>query len=77
MEPGILPEEMFIFGMFIALGLFSVVAAIGNIEWYFRTEGARMFVRWWGRRGARVFYFLLGIALMAGGLLGLLGRRLQ
>ena len=64
------PSEYFILILFIALGLFSLVAAIWNIDWYFQTDGARMFVRRMGRSGARVFYALLGLALVACGVAG-------
>ena len=66
------PSEYFILVLFIALGLFSVVSAIFNFDWYFQTSGAMTFVRWFGRRGARVFYALLGLGLIACGTLGLL-----
>ena len=64
------PSEYFILILFIALGLFSLVAALWNIDWYFQTDGARMFVRRMGRNGARVFYALLGLALVACGVAG-------
>lgn len=64
------PSEYFILILFIVLGLFSLVAAIWNIDWYFQTDGARMFVRRMGRNGARVFYALLGLALVACGVAG-------
>lgn len=55
------PSEYFILSLFIALGLFSIVAAICNFDWYFKTSGAMTFVNWFGRGGARIFYALLGI----------------
>ncbi len=66
------PSEYFILILFIALGLFSLIAAIFNIDWYFKTDGAKTFVRWFGHNGARIFYALLGIALITCGILGLL-----
>ena len=59
------PSEYFILSLFIALGLFSIVAAICNFDWYFKTSGAMTFVNWFGRGGARIFYALLGIGLIA------------
>ena len=50
------PSEYFILSLFIALGLFSIVAAICNFDWYFKTSGAMTFVNWFGRGGARIFY---------------------
>lgn len=66
------PSEYMILAIFIALGLFSVVAALFNFDWYFETSGAMTFVKWLGRGGARIFYFLLGLALVTCGILGLL-----
>ena len=48
------PSEYFILSLFIALGLFSIVAAICNFDWYFKTSGAMTFVNWFGRGGARI-----------------------
>ncbi len=64
------PSEYFILILFIVLGIFSMTAAACNMEWYFRTDGARLFVRYLGRNGARLFYFLLGMALVACGVIG-------
>lgn len=66
------PSEYFILALFIALGVFSMVAAAFNFDWYFQTSGAMTFVRRFGRRGARIFYALLGVALIACGVAGLL-----
>lgn len=66
------PSEYFILVLFIALGAFSIVAAIFNFDWYFATSGAMTFVRWLGRVGARIFYALLGMALIACGVWGLI-----
>ena len=61
------PTEYFILILFIALGIFSIIAAILNLDWYFQTSGAMTFVRWLGRKGARIFYALLGLGLIACG----------
>lgn len=66
------PSEYFILILFIALGAFSIVAALFNFDWYFETSGATTFVRWLGRKGARIFYALLGAGLIACGTAGLL-----
>lgn len=66
------PSEYFILVLFIGLGLFSLIAAVLDLEWYFKTSGAMTFVNWFGRRGARWFYALLGVGLVACGVLGLL-----
>ena len=66
------PSEYFIFALFIGLGVFSVVAAVLDLEWYFQTSAAQTFVRWLGRTGARLFYVLLGIGLISCGVLAIL-----
>lgn len=65
-------SEILIFCIFIALGLFSLIAAIRNYEWYFSTHGAAMFIKWFGRKGARIFYAVLGVLLIFCGVTGLL-----
>lgn len=64
--------EYFILGIFVFLGFLSLLAALFNFEWYFRTSSARTFVHLLGRSGARIFYGLLGIALIACGVMGYL-----
>ena len=66
------PSEYLIFALFIGLGVFSVVAAVLDLEWYFQTSAAQTFVRWLGRTGARLFYVLLGIGLISCGVLAIL-----
>ena len=66
------PSEYFILSLFIALGLFSIVAAICNFDWYLKPAGRDDFWNWFGRGGARIFYALLGIGLIACGALGLM-----
>ena len=66
------PSEYFILVLFIALGLFSIIAAIFNFDWYFKTSGAMTFVNWFGRGGARICYALLGVVLIVCGALGLM-----
>lgn len=58
--------------LFIVLGIVSLTAAACNSDWYFQTSGAAFFVRRWGRRGARIWYALLGAALIGCGIVGLL-----
>jgi predicted small integral membrane protein len=46
------------------IGLYVIVAAAGNWNWYFEHPNARYFVARFGRRGARVFYLALGASLI-------------
>ena len=66
------PSEYLILILFICLGLFSIIASLLNLDWYFQTDGAKMFVRKLGRNGARIFYAVLGVALIGCGILGLI-----
>ena len=63
------PADYFILAVFIALGLFSLIAALFNLD---NTSGASTFVHKLGRGGARIFYALLGLALIACGVLGII-----
>ncbi|MBI4872980.1 MAG: immunity 17 family protein [Candidatus Riflebacteria bacterium] len=53
-------------------GLFPVVAAIRDWNWFFEHEKARFFVRFLGRKGARMFYALLGLAISGIGVANIL-----
>lgn len=66
------PTIYFLFVIFILMGAFSLVAAAFNFNWYFESEGVMMFVRRFGRKGARIFYAVLGLVLIAGGIIGVL-----
>jgi small neutral amino acid transporter SnatA (MarC family) len=44
-------------------GLFSIVASILNWDWFFNHRRARIFLKMFGRTGARVFYIILGLFL--------------
>lgn len=66
------PTEYFILILFIALGYSRLSLQILNLDWYFQTSGAMTFVRWLGRKGARIFYALLGLGLIACGVAGLI-----
>ena len=64
------PSEYFILVLFIVLGAFSITASVLYLDLYFETDGARIFVKRFGRNGARIFYVLLGIGLIACGVVG-------
>jgi small neutral amino acid transporter SnatA (MarC family) len=61
-------SEYLVLAIFIAAGITSLAAAIFNFDWYFQSRKAATFVSWFGRKGARVFYGLLGLALIASGI---------
>jgi len=48
---------------FLLSGLFTIVAAAMNWDWFINNRKARLFVALFGRDGARTVYILLGIFL--------------
>ena len=45
--------------IFVLAGLFSAIGAIGNWDWFMESRKARIWIKLFGRRGARVFYIIL------------------
>jgi hypothetical protein len=45
-------------------GIFSIVGALFNWDWFMKNSRARGMVDLLGREGARVFYGLLGVFLL-------------
>lgn len=60
-------------GLFMAVGLFTILGAAANWEWFMNGRRAQFFLWLFGRDGARVIYVLLGLAFAAYGLAILLG----
>ena len=54
-------------------GLFSVIGAVCNWGWFFSWPPAPVFVILYSRNGVRIFYVVLGLFLMVGGVLAGLG----
>jgi len=59
--------------LMIAGGVFSVSGAAFNWEWFMTARKARFIVAIAGRTGARIFYGVLGLALIVIGVLALTG----
>ena len=53
--------------LLIFVGLFSLAGAFFDWEWFMNNRKARLFVALFGRRGARIFYGLLGLTIVAFG----------
>ena len=49
----------------ILSGFFVIVAAVLNWDWLMNHKRAAVFVKLFGRNGARVFYIFLGVGLLA------------
>ena len=58
----------FIQGLFVLVGLLSVLAAICNWNWFFTAQNTQFIVRNVGRKQARWFYALIGILMMGTGI---------
>ena len=65
---------MIVMGLvFAAIGLFSLMGSVMNWDWYFNNRRARGVVAIFGRNGARIFYGILGIFIMAIGAVAVIG----
>ena len=65
---------MIVMGLvFAAIGLFSLMGAVMNWDWYFNNRRARGVVAIFGRKGARIFYGILGVFIMAIGAVAVIG----
>ena len=63
-----------IIGILLALaGLYTLVGAIGNWDWFMENRKARRWVKLIGRNGTRVFYIVLGALLIVLGMFFALG----
>ena len=58
---------------FVAGGAFSILGAVCNWDWFMNARKARFVVKVFTRNGARVFYGILGLALVSLGVLGAMG----
>ncbi len=59
-------ENNDLFGLIISLGagLFAILGAIFNWDFFFRNTKSSLFMSLFGRNGARVFYAALGLFLI-------------
>lgn len=55
--------------MFFLPGLLALWSGVRGSEWFFNSPGTRLWTRIFGARGARCFYILLGLLLIAAGIL--------
>ena len=66
-------DKAFIPGIIIAIGgIFSIVCAVCDFDFFMNDHRARFFVDIFGRQGARIFYMLLGVFLLFLGTIGIL-----
>lgn len=57
-------KELIVIVFAIVAGTFSILASIFNWNFFFENRKARLFLRIFGRQGARFFYVLLGLGLL-------------
>lgn len=50
--------------IFVVLGGLSLYAAIFNLKWFFESQNGKIFTKWLGHTGARVFYGVLGALIL-------------
>ena len=50
--------------LFVALGVFTALAAALDWDWFMEDRKAQFLVRLFGRGGARIFYALLGFGFI-------------
>lgn len=60
--------------LLVAVGLFSVLAGVFNWDFFFNSRKARLWIRLFGRGGARIFYILLGVLIIVLGIFSQVGR---
>ncbi|MGL4851180.1 MAG: immunity 17 family protein [Phocaeicola sp.] len=51
--------------IFATMGLISILASLFNWEWFFGAQNMQTILSYLGRRGARILYATIGIALIA------------
>ena len=55
--------------LILAGGVFCVFCAFMDYDWFMESHKASLFVKMFGRRGARIFYIALGVVIFVFGLL--------
>ena len=59
--------------VFVAAGAFSMAGAICNWDWFINSRKAKLLVKLLTRNGARIFYGILGLAIVVLGVLATMG----
>ncbi|MEK7995641.1 MAG: immunity 17 family protein, partial [Planctomycetota bacterium] len=55
--------------MLVLVGLFAIAGGLFDWEWFMTNRKAWVFVKLFGRNGARIFYCILGLAVAVLGVL--------
>ena len=59
----------------ILVGIFTVAGGVFDWDWFMGHWKSRLFVKMFGRRGARLFYIVLGLVIAGTGVLISMARR--
>lgn len=54
--------------VFVLVGILSLMASVFNWEWFFTAQNSQFIVRTLGRNKSRIFYAILGLAMIAAGI---------
>lgn len=68
-------EDLFVGTAAVVLGLFLIVCAVSDWDWYYSVRTARWLRQWLGRRGTRIVHALLGVVLIVLGVTIAIGYR--
>ena len=67
-------DESTIFSIiFIAIGAFSIMASLFDWDFFFNNRKAQLFLRLFGRTGARIIYTIIGLGIFLVGFLSMIG----
>ena len=61
--------------VFVLVGILSLMASVFNWEWFFTAQNSQFIVRTLGRNKSRIFYAILGLAMIAAGIYFFLSAR--
>lgn len=53
--------------VFVLVGILSLMASVFNWEWFFTAQNSQFIVRTLGRNKSRIFYAILGLAMIVAG----------
>jgi hypothetical protein len=51
-------------GILALVGLFCIICSVKDYNWFFEHRKAKLLVRLFGRKGARIFYLALGVFIV-------------
>ena len=58
-------QDVFVGAVAVGIGLFALLSAAFNWDWSYQLWKARWVESRFGRRGARIFYAILGVVMIA------------